>query len=68
VFAPWVGQDTTMEDLMGVRPLELAQTDRLAWKYLVYGGMVHRVESTDEVDALIKRIRQDGKIRAARQV
>jgi len=68
VFAPWVRQDTTMEDLMGVRPLELAQTDRLAWKYLVYGGMVHRVESTDEVDALIKRIRQDGKIRAARQV
>jgi len=67
VFAPWVEQDTTMEDLMGVRPLELAKTDRLDWKYLVYGGMVHRVDSTEEVDALIKRIRKEGKARAARQ-
>ncbi len=65
-FAPWVEENTTMEDLMGVRPLELAQTDRLAWKYLVYGGMVHRVDSTDHVDTLLKRIRKEAKERAAR--
>jgi len=28
---------------------------------------VHRVDSTEEVDALIKRIRKEGKARAARQ-
>ncbi len=65
VFAPWVDHDTTMEDLMGVRPLELARTDRLAWKYLVYGGQVHRVDSIDDVDALLKRIRKEVGERAA---
>jgi hypothetical protein len=65
-FAPWVEENTTMEDLMGVRPLELAQTDRLSWKYLVYGGMVHRVDSTEQVDVLIERIRKEAKERAAR--
>lgn len=66
IFAPWVTENTTMEDLMGVRPLELAQTDRLGWKYLVYGGMVHCVDSIEQVDALLKRIRHDAKERAAR--
>ncbi|RIA47555.1 hypothetical protein [Dichotomicrobium thermohalophilum] len=65
VFAPWVDDKTTMEDLMGVRPLELAKTDQLGWKYLVYGGMVHRVDSTEQVDALLKRIRNQAKERAA---
>lgn len=67
IFAPWIKDHTTMEDLMGVRPVELAQTDRLAWKYLVYGGMVHRVESTEQADALLKRIRKEAKDRAARE-
>jgi len=66
LFAPWVRENTTMEDLMGVRPLELAKTDRLAWKYLIYGGMVHRVDNTEQVDALLKRIRKEAKERAAR--
>ena len=64
-FASWAKEHTTMEDLMGLRPLELAQTDRLAWKYLIYGGLVHRVDSTEQVDALIKRIRRESKERAA---
>ncbi len=67
VFAPWIGEQTTMEDLMGVRPVELAQTDQLAWKYLVFGGMVHRLDSTDHVDTLLKRIRKEAKEHARRQ-
>jgi len=65
VFAPWVHEKTTMEDLMGVRPIELARSEHLAWKYLVYGGMVHKVDSTDEVDALLTDIRQRAKKGAA---
>ncbi|MFP3921734.1 MAG: hypothetical protein ACLFU3_08530 [Dichotomicrobium sp.] len=67
VFAPWVGENTTMEDLMGVRPLELAETDRLAWKYLVYGGVVHRVDTTEDVDTLVAQIRKDARERARRE-
>jgi len=66
-FAPWVNGDTTMEDLMGVRPTELAQSDGLTWKYLVYGGMVYRVDDMDEVNAMLTRIRKERKARAARQ-
>lgn len=68
IFADWIGHDTTMEDLMGVRPIELANSDRLAWKYLIYGGEVHKVERTDEVDALLVRIREQIRDRAAREV
>jgi len=66
IFADWIRHHTTMEDLMGVRPIELARSDRLAWKYLVYGGEVHRVSGTEEVDDLLARIRKERKQRAAR--
>ncbi len=66
LFADWIGQDTTMEDLMGVRPIELARSDRLDWKYLIYGGEVHKVERTEQVDDLLARIREQHKQRAIR--
>jgi len=66
IFADWIGPNTTMEDLMGVRPIELARSDRLSWKYMIYGGMVHRVETTDRVDTLMARIRKEARERAAR--
>jgi hypothetical protein len=67
LLAPWVNHDTTMEDLMGVRPIELAQSDKLAWKYLIYGGEVHPVADNDTVDALLERIRNEHKERAKRE-
>jgi len=67
LFAPWVKHDTTMEDLMGVRPIELAQSDRLAWKYLIYGGQVYPVERNENVDALLARIHKESKQRAKRE-
>jgi hypothetical protein len=66
IFADWVGHDTTMEDLMGVRPIELARSDRLSWKYLVYGGEVHRISEAEQVDDLLAQIRKERKQRAAR--
>jgi hypothetical protein len=39
-----------------VKPLELASTPRLKWKFLIYGGLVHKVSSDDEVGALFDKI------------
>ena len=56
LFAPWASQQSTMEDLMAVKPIELASSPRLKWKYLIYGGMVHKVASDEEVGTLFDRI------------
>jgi hypothetical protein len=55
-FAPWVSRGSSMEELMAVKPLELAMTERLAWKYLIYDGLVHQVSSHDEVEEIYRRL------------
>lgn len=55
-FAPWVSRRSSMEELMAVKPLELASTKRLAWKYLIYDGLVHPVSSVDEVEEIYGRL------------
>jgi len=55
-FAPWVEPKCSMEMLMAVRPLELAASPALKWKYLIYGGKVHKVNTEEEVNTLFDRI------------
>lgn len=55
-FADWVSPQSSMEELMAVKPRELAASPRLKWKYLIYGGEAHRVSSDEEVDELFRRI------------
>lgn len=55
-FAPWVSRRSSMEELMAVKPLELASTKQLAWKYLIYDGLVHPVSSVDEVEEIYSRL------------
>jgi hypothetical protein len=55
-FAPWVSPASSMEELMAVKPLELASSQRLKWKYLIYDGLVHKVSSDDEVHEMYDRI------------
>ena len=59
LFAPWASANSSMEDLMAVKPLELAGSPRLKWKYLIYGGQVHKVSSDDEVHALFDKINSE---------
>jgi hypothetical protein len=59
LFAPWASHTSSMEDLMAVKPLELAGTPRLKWKYLIYGGQVHKVSSDDDVHALFDKINSE---------
>ena len=56
LFASWASPNSSMEDLMAVKPLELASSPRLKWKYLIYGGQVNKVESDDDVYALFDKI------------
>ncbi len=55
-FADWVNPQSSMEELMAVKPRELAASPRLKWKYLIYGGKAHKVSSDEEVEELFRRI------------
>jgi hypothetical protein len=55
-FAPWVNPKSSMEELMGVKPKELAASESLKWKYLIYDGLVHQVSSEAEVNDIYDRI------------
>ncbi len=59
LFAPWINSESSMEDLMAVKPLELAGTSRLQWKYLIYDGEVHKVESEAQVNELYDKVNAD---------
>lgn len=55
-FADWVSPQCSMEELMAVKPRELAASPNLKWKYLIYGGEVHKVSSDEDVAELFRRI------------
>ena len=59
MFAPWVSSQTSMEELMAVKPLELASSERLKWKYLIYGGEVHKVSTEQEVNDFFDKVNAD---------
>lgn len=59
LFADWITPESSMEDIMSVKPSELAATPRLQWKYLIYGGMVHKVASKPEVIAFFDAVNSD---------
>lgn len=59
LFADWINSDSSMEDLMAVKPRELAASTRLQWKYLIYGGMVHKVDTEKEVNDFYDAVNSD---------
>lgn len=60
-FAPWVDPQCSMENLMAVKPRELAASPKLNWKYLIYGGQAHKVRGEEEVNEIFERINADRK-------
>ncbi len=60
-FASWLNPKCTMENLMAVKPSELASSPKLKWKYLIYGGEAHKVTSDAEVNEIFERINADRK-------
>lgn len=60
-FAPWVSPRSTMEELMAVKPMELAGCEQLNWKYLIYAGKVYKVSSNQDVSDIFERINVERK-------
>jgi len=60
-FAPWVNEKSSMENLMAVKPSELAASPNLKWKYLIYDGQAHKVSSNEEVNVIFEQINKDRK-------
>jgi hypothetical protein len=51
-----------MEELMAVKPRDLAASDRLQWKYLIYGGEVHKVSTEQEVNDFFSKVNAERKV------
>jgi hypothetical protein len=64
-FANWVTPDTSMEELIAVRPAELANSPKLSWKYLIFDGKVYRVHNNNEADLLLRQFEAEANGRSA---
>jgi hypothetical protein len=54
LFCDGVDAQSPMEELMACTPFDLANTDKLSWRYLIHRGEVFRVNSTSEVETFFK--------------
>ena len=55
IFNPEIGQDDSEEVLLSTTPADLADSDKLTWKYIVKDGLVWEVSRQEDVDAVLKR-------------
>lgn len=55
IFSRRLRPDTSMEDLIAVKPAELAASPNLTWKYLIFDGLVYRVRNNQEAETLMRR-------------
>jgi hypothetical protein len=55
LFMPNATAASRIEELLACTPKFLAETEKLSWKYLIHGGDVFHVSSTDEVDAFFQK-------------
>lgn len=49
IFKPGMMTDALPEEILSTTPEDLAQSDKLSWKYAISRGLVHRVASYDDV-------------------
>ena len=43
-----------LERLLSTKPADLANSDRLAWKYVIKNGKVWEVSGKEEVDTIVR--------------
>lgn len=55
IFNPEVGRDDSEDSLLSTTPADLADNDKLTWKYIVKDGDIWEVGSQEEVDAVLKQ-------------
>jgi hypothetical protein len=55
IYNPEVSQDDSEEALLSTTPADLANSDKLTWKYIVKDGIVWEVSSRDDVDSILRQ-------------
>jgi hypothetical protein len=61
MFADRVDPAASMLDVLSVKPRELAETPKLAWKYLVHDGKVYKAGTNEEVNRFFKFVEANHK-------
>lgn len=54
IFNPRIGGLSTENDLLSTTPADLANSEKLAWKYVIINGNIKSVSSRAEVDGFIR--------------
>ncbi len=54
IFNPEVRQDDSEDALLSTTPADLANSDKLSWKYVVKNGILWEVSAQEDVDAVLK--------------
>ena len=54
IFNPRLAGEVTENELLSTTPADLANSDKLSWKYIIKDGVVWEVSSTEEVDSILK--------------
>jgi hypothetical protein len=54
IFSPRIGASGTENDLLSTTPADLANCDKLSWKYVIINGNIKPVSSRADVDKFIK--------------
>lgn len=55
IFNPEVGRDDSEEALLSTTPADLANSDKLTWKYIVKDGVVWEASGQEDVDSILKQ-------------
>ena len=58
IFNPELNYEDSEDTLLSTTPADLANSDKLTWRYVVKDGMVWEVGNEDEVDFILKSRRQ----------
>ena len=54
IFNPRLTGEVTENELLSTTPADLANSDKLTWKYIIKDGVVWEVSSKDEVNSILK--------------
>jgi hypothetical protein len=55
IFNPEIGQDDSEEVLLSTTPADLANSDKLTWKYIVKNGVAWEINRQEDVNSVLKQ-------------
>lgn len=54
MFNPRLAGEATENELLSTTPADLANTDKLSWKYIIKNGEVWKISSKYEADTILR--------------